>query len=512
MKLLKVLLVIVLAITGISSAELAAYYSFDDSAALNRDDSGNGSYLRNIWTTVAPDYTSDGAIGGAAVFDGATQAYDTRIEYTNPYIYPEGSFTVSVWVKPDELSALASISQPGTSLVGGFILYINNGNYCAGVYADSTAYVFDTGAAATAGEWAHLALVFEVTGEAVEGIYPGVLYCYVDGVLVHTESDVFYDGGTDAISFGLGSRAGGSSKFKGSLDEFAVFSSVLTESQVYALAKKQTNILGVLDYVAPIQGPMPVAYYSFDDPNAVDYSLALDSSGNDNHLSNGYAAMPGFTDYGAVGGAAVFDGTTQGFDIKASDTNPSIYPDGSFTISLWANFDPSGNADSSITMPASTNGGYGIHTAAGTYRVNTYTVSTVTINTGIAATNVWTHLAVVFEAGGAAVDGVYSGDMYIYADGNLILEQPMQYKPDGGVRFGLGNRAGGSRFYKGMIDEFAVWQTTLSAEQIKGLANKEFTPITVPFISTVYGDINNDGTVNFVDFSIIAQNWLQVSY
>ena len=87
-------------LSDVNAANLVAYYSFDNPNALNLDYSGNGSNLVTAFTQ--PAEAGEGAVGGAAFFDGSTQGYDLLVSNTNPPIYPDGAFTVSTWVNPDQ--------------------------------------------------------------------------------------------------------------------------------------------------------------------------------------------------------------------------------------------------------------------------------------------------------------------------------------------------------------------------------------------------------------------------
>ncbi|MFI4910186.1 MAG: LamG domain-containing protein [Sedimentisphaeraceae bacterium JB056] len=500
-KVLLVTLVIAAFISQVSATELVAYYSFDSSTLLNADDSGNGNDLQNGYAEL-PDYTASGMAGGAAVFNGVDDGFDLKTSDSNPLIYPDGSYAVSMWIKPSNADGFSAISMP-SSTAGGFCVYIDAGTYRVASYGSSITS-FNTGVTATVGQWAHLVMQFEADGDAVAGEYTGTLTCYINGVYANSAAANYKP---DIFRFGLGNRAGGLSHFAGTLDEVAIFGGNLTTEQITGLATLSTTILDVLGYTAPDPSLVPVAYYSFDDPNEPTYGLQLDSSGNENNLQNNYASLPSHTDNGAVGGAAVFNGVDQGFDLKYSDSNPPIYPDGSFTAAAWVN--PSVvDGFSVITMPSGITGGFVIYVDGGTYRMGTYGSSNASLNTGVTATvGQWAHVVLVFEADGDAVDGNYTGTLSGYVDGVFINSVAANYAPYV-FRFGLANRAGGSNHFNGMIDEFTIWQTVLNADQIAGLASKEYDSMSIPSISTIPGDFNDDGIVDLVDFVEIAANWL----
>ncbi|MFI4910184.1 MAG: LamG-like jellyroll fold domain-containing protein [Sedimentisphaeraceae bacterium JB056] len=244
------------------------------------------------------------------------------------------------------------------------------------------------------------------------------------------------------------------------------------------------------------------AYYSFDNSSA----LAADYSGNGNNLQNNYAQLPDYTANGAVDGAAVFNGIDDGFDLRISDSNPSIYPDGSFTISMWAKPTLT-DTFVSVSRPSSNDGGFCIYIDNGTYRVATYGGSGGGFNTGVAALGSWAHISLVFQADGDAVNGVYTGTLSCYINGELKGSASADYNPVV-FRFGLANRAGGTEHFTGLLDEVAVFKGALDQSKIISLANKTATPATVLLPLTLSGDMDSNGIVNSADLVDFLQNWL----
>ena len=224
-----------------------------------------------------------------------------------------------------------------------------------------------------------------------------------------------------------------------------------------------------------------VAYYSFDDALA----LNADDSGNGSDLLNSYAEAPSATT-GRVGGAALFDGINDGYDIKLSLTSPPIYPDGAFSVSTWVKTGAGSAAGDCLSRPGSSiGGGFSIFLSGsplkwyvalydngspGYTSIDSYTY---------AAIDQWTHIAFSFApTSGPDGDGVYTGIGTIYIDGVQKNSLGMTYRQDG-YRFGLGNRAGGSSFYEGAIDEFAIFNGVLNGAEVGLLFSGANTPLDV---------------------------------
>ena len=140
----------------------AAYYSFDNSAALNYDDSGNGSDLLNTYAT-APDAVA-GILDGAANFDGTSDGYDIKLSNTSPAIYPDGAFTVSGWLKAGAASASGDcVSRPASSLGGGFAIVMYGSpilQWYVVLYDGSGSELIDPDTSVLTDQWTHPCLYF----------------------------------------------------------------------------------------------------------------------------------------------------------------------------------------------------------------------------------------------------------------------------------------------------------------------------------------------------------------
>ena len=230
-----VLMLTLVMFAATAQGSLVAYYSFDNAAALNADDSGNGANLYNFWDAEPPTATT-GQVGGAALFDGDMDGYNTRLSYTSPPIYPSGAFSLSTWVKAGEGSAAGDcVTRPGASIGGGFAILIDGVTlrWYGVLYNGTGAAAINPGTAVTLNQWTHIALTFSPTsGPDGNGVYTGAATIYIDGVQKNSQEMTYKP---DGYSFGLGSRPGGTAAFNGAIDEFAVFNDVLPGNAVAGL-------------------------------------------------------------------------------------------------------------------------------------------------------------------------------------------------------------------------------------------------------------------------------------
>jgi hypothetical protein len=506
--------------------KLLAYYSFDNASDANHDDSGSGVHLTNSYGDAPATIT--GAVDGAVDFDGINDEYDSvRIET----LYPDGGpFTVSAWARADNASATAMLTSPRYIKIGGYVIYTALQRWYAGVYSGpdggvgSLYTVKSSTGSVVAEQWTHIAFTFNPNGSFDSyGGYNGAGTLYVNGVVCESDANMYYRSPAAVERFGLASKPDGASWFDGGLDDFAVFRGVLTDVEIAALAAKETTPPEVLDYVPPVAERELAAYYSFDNASA----LNNDDSGNGNNLLSSYGnGAPAASSSGAVNGAAIFDvdisGIGNGYYLT-TDENPDIYPEGAFTVSTWAK---ANTVDTSwvLTSPKVIKvGGYAIYTSAtapkwyaGVYSgPDNGSYKLYKVNGPDIALGQWTHIAFTFSpTGGADIYGGSRGAGILYINGSAFAAgTEMYYRSPANVeKFGLGfrpNSYAGS-WYDGTIDEFAVFKGALNETEVNLLAVGAATPLNVlsALDEPIPGDLNNDGSVDMVDFSILAADWM----
>ena len=128
----------------------------------------------------------------------------------------------------------------------------------------------------------------------------------------------------------------------------------------------------------------------------------------------------------------------------------------------------------------------------------------------------WTHLACTYKTSGPPDgQGVYTGTLITYINGlRFNGKMNIGYKPtstNAADRFAIGNQGSTGGFFIGAIDEFAVFGKALSSTQITLLAAGSSIDEVLEISEPISGDINGDGQVNIVDFSILAADWLETA-
>ncbi|MFI4911636.1 MAG: LamG domain-containing protein [Sedimentisphaeraceae bacterium JB056] len=486
------------------TTELIGYYSFDDSSNMAHDYSGNGYDLINDSIYLVTDYTSEGAVDGAAVFDGSTQGYlgDTAL-------YPGGSFSVSFWSKSD-VEGVSKILTRAYNNGNGYALTLVSGEYrfytyhVGGVgYSYVRSYLYSK-----AGQWDHIAMTFNSNGATDDdGNYTGTIVAYINGYQVGTLTGAKYNPG-NAAYLCFGKRA--TDSYDGVMDEFAVFSGVLNPTEVNALALKVAVPSDVVGYSNVYT---PVAYYNFNDPNDPVQGLKGDKSGNNKHLTL-YDNDGDSSDDGITGTSVDFSDALQGY--RQIDT--SIFPDGDFTFATWIKYE---DYSAMIVQPFRTEAGFQITIASNTLRFwifrstgtgGTYSV----VNSGISpTTDEWMHIAMTFDTDGSTDEyGNYYGEMKYYINGILQGTSSELYHPTGfrGDTLGICIGRRGTYTFNGKFDDLAIWDKALGDWQILGLVTEEYSPMTLPAYQVAESDFNADGSVDLLDFSILAENWFKSSY
>lgn len=231
---------------ALANPDPLARYSFEEAAwngTVNEvaDETGNGydGTAINGATTSATDPAIPGSPGTCryGTFDGS----DDYIDLAGlPNL--TGSFTITAWIKADELGGDQRIFADDQSNSGGFALSLGDGgNGKLRFFSRSVnPVILDTrNAVISVGNWHHVAAVHDVDAKTRE--------IYVDGVAVvlstgGTSSTYSGTWGRDpgAASIGGENSAAGSEavphwRFKGDLDEVRVYTDALSQAQIQAV-------------------------------------------------------------------------------------------------------------------------------------------------------------------------------------------------------------------------------------------------------------------------------------
>jgi hypothetical protein len=202
----------------------------------------------------------------------------------------------------------------------------------------------------------------------------------------------------------------------------------------------------------------PILYYQFEELNG---TTAVDSSptgANGTYL--GGVQLQQVSGEAGLGSAADFDGFSGWVDVPALGSFPQV------TIETWLNLEgnPAGGCCTSIYSNDSFGGGnihFNIksgrdieHAVAGGGPNNRNTPA------GTIQSNVWYHVV-------ATYDSTAGGDTHIYVDGVEMSNLPHGGAPQAALVDAQIARWGNARYFDGKLDEFAIYDSVLSAEQVQ---------------------------------------------
>jgi hypothetical protein len=316
-----------------------AHYAFDNSENLGQDSSGNGNDMSGP-VTWGPLYQFDSdaeAGSGAIQFFGTSALHASDQTLTNLNAVLAGSFTVSAWVK----TTVSNGEDYNNSFYGATIFWAYNDH--GGT--NDTIPLSITGSKAAFTTRDHLGN--DSTLHSISSVNDGNYHLItVTRNQTTGEKRIYVDGNFESSEIGATDRLNGNDynltiggyaycadsectnfyAYKGLLDDFQIYSGVLSDAEVASLfANPGTTVPDVSD------ADGPVVHYDFDEGTA----LAADVSGNFNnvvHAGNFDGSGPWISSDAAAGpGAVGFDG---GSYLTASSNLLSALA-GEFTVSLW---------------------------------------------------------------------------------------------------------------------------------------------------------------------------------
>lgn len=442
----------------------------------------------------------------ATRFDGTTSAFGAiRTAAAAPDV-----FTVEAWIRT-ETTAGGKIIGYGNSSTGNsgsydrHVYMSNDGRITFGVYTGATATV-RSDRSYNDGEWHLVTASMDTDGMTL----------YIDGVREGARSDVTagqpYKGhwriGGDNLNGWP--AAPSSSRLAGDIDEVAIFPTALDRRLVleHFTASGRTADVSPAPtdaYGKAVDQDDPSFFWRLDDTgsgNATDAS----SSRTEGLVSGTVARESAGVVKGAAGKAFTFDGSSGLTAAARSTDNPRVY-----SVEAWFKTDTTRGGK--IIGFGSTNtglsGSYDRHVYmedSGKLVFGTYTGRTNTIQTsGTYNDNAWHHVVATQSAQG----------MTLYVDGAAVGTNPQAAAQSytGYWRIG-GDRTWGSSsaFFKGSIDEVAVYGSELSAERVKAHHDIAVPPNQAPeaVFSTDIDDLNLvlDGTGSTdPDGSIARWSW-----
>ena len=232
---------------------------------------------------------------------------------------------------------------------------------------------------------------------------------------------------------------------------------------------------------------VPYVYYNFDENSG---TTIHDMSGNDNH---GTLSGPAEFVTGKYNGALYFSGDSAVVEIpidpfKITTTKGTIVlwmicPLHDHISIMWWAGDGTDRTDSFGTgamqlhyekaepdvwlggevvfYASAPEGSNFLHSDPGKFTETSTNAGSIPVNPVLVADSVWHHIAAVWGS---------SGEMIIYIDGEKISSWPYTAKPDLQLKYlRIGRALSGGRVYNGIIDEFRLYGSALSANKISEL-------------------------------------------
>ena len=204
---------------------LVAHFPLDEDG-----NSTNGEFTASTVTDV--EFGSDGATantGTSATFNGTSSI----IQHDwSAGLNPEESFTLSLWAKSD--GGAGAWHSPVTSRNDlnpdsqGYIIYDNQPEgrwtFWSGNGTEDGNWQTMDGPEATLGEWEHLTIVYDSAEEMKK--------LYVNGELALDSNDSVAENDTKPFNIGAGQDMGDGFWFKGDIDDIALWSRALSDSEV----------------------------------------------------------------------------------------------------------------------------------------------------------------------------------------------------------------------------------------------------------------------------------------
>lgn len=456
-------------------AGLVAWYPFDDAGDLGFDASPAGFALVNTNETTALGRATEGACGGSADFPGGIFLSSARNALPSNFPRGNGSFTVSVWIKPtaDACTGAVPIFSWGRGSDRQMCMVRFNGaqkiNFTTYGSGDDLAV---DGLALSDGNWHHLVITYDGQTRKktlyFDGLFKGEKT--ISGNLeVSAANSAFEIGHTSVISSRINQF------YAGGMDELMVFDYAWTLEEVEAefdrdapAAVASTSLL-----------PAPVAHWTFDGENPL--------AAEDGNPALALAASSGeevtYESGDAICGKAARFSSTSGF-LKL-DTFPSgVIPSGNseFTVIVRYRPDTHGGGYNANVVGWGLSSGWSDGTlfriASAEYRNSAqamFNSTTLTVNgayrtaLGTERTR-WYTVAAVYQATGY---GYYSSCARLYVDGKLVKSADLwsaMALPE--QNFTIGDCVEENRRFYGLVDDVQIYDKVLSEGQIRMISEQ----------------------------------------
>ena len=458
--------------------------------------------------TGSPSYVT-GKFGTAIQFNGTSQGATS-----SSAVIPTPAATMSLWYNGNG-TATAEFYIIGVGVGGsayGLDIHYYNGNFWAGVVDGGSFQGVGTGyTPVSTSEWYHLALTWDGSTST------NSMKFYINGILETNITPTVTAASLTYSSFGICHFSGTSTYAPGIVDQVRIYGSVLTPQQIYDLWQKENDIQTYFpdtptsgtDTLVFKEGSGEITFKNDSPPGAEVGMLRYNSTLNKmEHFNSGgwkdfsycttdlcdyptqadsvllYRFNDNATDTcgtynGTAGGSLSY--TTGKFG-KAIDTTSGyvdtgyIFPtDSTMSVSFWMNLTTAPGATDVYMLSDMDSGAGNLRLAlriAGAYSNKLYIdisdgSSSDAKDTGwIPAYNTWYHIAITFN--GTAV--------VLYVDGvsTLSYTSTVSFGTAGAQQQVIGRPGAYTSccYFPGLIDQFRLFTSTLTANEVLDLYNE----------------------------------------
>jgi hypothetical protein len=417
---------------------LAAYWRLDDSTALTACDGLNmnpGTYASGVTVLQA------GALAGdadtAARFNGSSGKVSIPSATS---LNTADTFSIEAWVKRATTGTAQVIA---TKQGSAWTLLFNSSNQLV-LQSNTTNIAVSTTALTDTTAWHHV--VATKSGTAVK--------LYIDGkdVTPTKVTNATMANNTLAVLIGAGAS---SSFFNGTIDELALYKTILSPSQVtnhFLLSKQPCPVTSGSYATAVAQTTSLLGYWRLDDRSG---TAACDSGGR---YPGSYAGTVTLAQTGAIAGdsnAAVgFDGTSANVSVPAL---PALDVGDSLSVEAWVKRGSIGGTANQVIVAKQSQSWQLMFNPSNKLVLGQAGVGDIAASTTTVSDTTSWHYVAATKTGGA---------VHLYIDGSDVTGTVTNRTLVNNTQPLAIGQSGTSSYFKGSIDEVAVYGTALTASQI----------------------------------------------
>lgn len=469
-----------------------AYWKFDEAAGtVAIPTTGDANYTGALqggssWVPSGINPDDPGASGTAVRFDGTGSVSMPRVVATNH----AAGFTVTAWVKPEQLTGFHSVVAQNGANTPMFLLYYtpDSSRWCLRVTGSDNPLGERAWACSPVvpqvGEWVHLTGVYDkVAGKIQLWVNGGPNNGQpVPGTLTEADAPAAW---AAAGPFTVGRDVGGGF-LAGAVDEVRVHQRVLPEVEVRQLYRQCRQ--AACPPVPDVTEPVVVGQWGLDEGTG---TIAADGSGL-NHpatLQGGAAwTASGYSDTPAV----VLNGQTA----HLATSGPVLLTDQSYTVAAWARITTLGDWHTVVAQEGTAMSPFRLmyrHTQGGwcfTIRIADVVGGALRHACGPAPqVGVWTHLAGVYDAA--------SQQARLYVNGQLAatVSDATSWQANGRFLVGRTLDVGGvgtGDHFPGVIDNVRAYQGALTSGQVAALYGEQVAALTCTGADSGPNGVNGD--------------------